>query len=384
MSLFSRLFPREATNEATAGYIKTLTGYEPVFRSFHGGIYEAELCRAAIHSIATHCSKLKPVVSGARKDLQTILEFQPNPYMDTTKFLYKTATILETENTVFIIPIYDAYYTKIVGFYPVQPSKAEIRERGGKEYIVFSFAKGQRGSIERDRVGIMTKFFYKSEFFGENNAALMTTLDLLYTQQQGIKEGIKQGATIRFLGKLSTALRPEDVEAERKRWVATNLDISNNGGIALFDAKYSEVKQVNSSPYVIDSAQMKAVQTSVYNYFGVNDKVLENSFTPEEWAAFYEAKIEPFALQLSLVLSNMLYTPEQKVRGNSVQFTSNRLQYASTSEKLEVAEKLLDRGVLSRNEAREIFNMEPIEGGDDYIIRGEYYNAGKKINESEE
>ena len=385
MSLFSRLFPREAADEATAGYIKTLTGYQPVFRSFNGGIYEAELCRASIHAIATHCSKLKPVVSGVRKDLQTILEFQPNPYMDTTKFLYKTATILETENTAFIIPIYDEYYTKIVGFYPVQPSQAEVREKNGKEYVVFHFAGGQRAAIEREHVGIMTKFYYKHDFFGENNAALGTTLDLLYTQQQGIKEGIKQGATIRFLGKLGTTLKPSDIEAERKRWVSTNLDISNNGGMAIFDAKYSDVKQVNSSPYIIDSAQIKAIQGNVFDYFGVNEKVLDNSFSPQEWAAFYEAKIEPFALQLSLVLSNMLYTAEQKVRGNSVQFTSNRLQYASTSEKLNVAEKLLDRGVLSRNEAREIFNMEPIEGGDEYIIRGEYWNASDKIaQESEE
>lgn len=385
MSLFSRLFPRAAADEATAGYIKTLTGYQPVFRSFNGGIYEAELCRASIHAIATHCSKLKPIVSGVRKDLQTILEFQPNPYMDTTKFLYKTATILETENTAFIIPIYDEYYTKIVGFYPVQPSQAEVREKNGKEYVVFHFAGGQRAAIEREHVGILTKFYYKHDFFGENNVALGTTLDLLYTQQQGIKEGIKQGATIRFLGKLGTTLKPSDIEAERKRWVSTNLDISNNGGMAIFDAKYSDVKQVNSSPYIIDSAQIKAIQGNVFDYFGVNEKVLDNSFSPQEWAAFYEAKIEPFALQLSLVLSNMLYTAEQKVRGNSVQFTSNRLQYASTSEKLNVAEKLLDRGVLSRNEAREIFNMEPIQGGDDYIIRGEYWNANDKIaQESEE
>jgi len=385
LSLFSKLFPKEAAYEATAGYIKTLTGYQPVFRTFGGGIYESELCRASIHSIATHCSKLKPVVSGARKDLQTILEFQPNPYMDTSKFLYKTATILETENTAFIIPIYDAYYTKIVGFYPVQPSQAEIRERGKKEYLVFHFANGQRAAMYRENVGVLTKFFYKHDFFGENNAALSTTLDLLYTQQQGIKEGINQGATIRFLGKLGSALKPSDIEAERKRWVASNLDISNNGGIALFDTKYSDVKQVNSTPYLIDSNQIKTVQASVFSYFGVNEKILENNFTSEEWAAFYEAKVEPFALQLSLVLSNMLYTPEQKVRGNNIQFTANRLQYASTSEKLDVAEKLLDRGVLSRNEAREIFNMEPIEDGDDYIIRGEYWNASDKIaQESEE
>ena len=383
MSLFSKLFPKEAVAEATAGYIQTLTGYQPVFRSFGGGIYESELCRASIHAIATHCSKLKPVVKGARKDLQSILEFAPNPYMDMTKFLYKTRTILEVEDTAFIVPMYDKYYEKIVGFYPVQPKQAEIREKNGKDYLVFSFANGQRSAIEYENAGIVTKFFYKNEYFGEDNAALHTTLDLLYTQQQGIKEGIKQGATIRFIGKLASSLKPNDIEEERKRWVKSNLDISNNGGIALVDAKYSDIKQIESKPYAIDKDQMAEVKASVFDYFGVNEKILQNNFTPDEWAAFYEANIEPFALQLSLVLSNMLFTNEQKVRGNSVQFTSNRLQYASTKEKLNVVVGLTDRGMMSRNEGREVFNLEPIEGGDDYIIRGEYYNADEKVGDDD-
>lgn len=353
----------------------------PIFTSFRSGIYESELCRAAIHATATHCSKLKPVVVGARQDLQKILEFQPNQYMNTQQFLYKVATILETENTAFIIPIYDKYYQKIVGFYPVQPTKAEIREKNGKDYVAFQFATGQSGAMDFDKVGIMTKFFYNRDFYGEDNGVLRETLNLITVQNQGIAEGIKQGATIRFLGKLASTLKSKDIEEERKRWLNDNLNIGNQSGLALVDAKYSDFKQIDSKPYVIDEGQMKAVQNNVYRYFGVNEKILTNSFTPEEWSAFYEAKIEPFALQLSLVLSNMLFTNEQKVRGNEVTFSSNRLQYASTAEKLAVVQQMSDRGMMSRNEGREVFNLPRIENGDDYIIRGEYYNADEKVSE---
>lgn len=372
MSLFEKIFPKQSVDAATAGYLTTLTGYQPIFRSYGGGIYEAELCRASIHAIATHCSKLKPVVSGTRQDLQKILEFQPNPYMDTTKFLYKLATILETENTAFIVPLYDKYYQRIIGFYPVRPSKAEVREKNSKIYIVFEFPGGQRGVIEFENVGILTKFFYKDDFFGEKNDVLASTLNLLYTQKQGIEEGIKQSATIRFLGKLGTALKPADIEAERKRWVASNLSADNNGGIALFDTKYSDVKQIDSKPYIIEASQIEAVKSNVFDYFGVSEEILRNNFTPDQWAAFYEAKVEPFALQLSLVLSNMLFTAEQRVRGNQIQFTANRLQYASTSEKLSVVSALIDRGIITRNDAREIFNMEPIDGGDNHLLLAEY------------
>lgn len=381
MSLFDKIFVKPAVDAATLSYFKTLTGYQPVFRSFGSGIYEAELCRASIHAIANHCSKLKPEVRGSRGDLQKILEFQPNPWQDTTKFLYKLSTILETENTAFVVPMYDKWYQKITGFYPVSPQKAEVREKNDKEYLVFDFANHQRTALELDEVGILTKFFYKHDFFGENNNALRDTLDLMYTQQQGIKEGIKQSATIRFLGRLSTSLKGSAIEAERKRWNEANLATSNQGGIALADSSYADIKQINSQPYIIDKDQMEAVKENVFDYFGVNEKVLQNNFTSDEWAAFYEAKIEPFALQLALVMSNMLYTAEQKTRGNEVIFTSNRLQYATVSEKLAVVQQLSDRGMMTRNEGREVFNLGRVEGGDEFIIRGEYYNADNKVND---
>ena len=44
---------------------------------------------------------------------------------------------------------------------------------------------------------------------------------------------------------------------------------------------------------------------------------------------------------------------------------------------------LTDRGMMSRNEGREVFNLDPIEGGDDYIIRGEYYNADEKVGDDD-
>ena len=385
MSIFSSLFPKQSVEIATAGYLQTLVGYEPVFRSFNGGVYEAGLCRAAIHALATHSAKIRPVVT-KDKNLQTILEYQPNPWMDTFKFLYKVRTILECENTAFIIPIYDRYYEKIIGFYPVQPSKAEIRDRNNKKYVVFTFANHKQAAIEFERVGILNKFFYKNEYFGENNSALYPTLDLLKTQEQGIKEGIKQGATVRFLGKLAQALKPSDLEAERKRWAKDNLSLENSNGIALFDTKYSDVKQITSQPYAIAASEIEAVQNSVYNYFGANKKVLQNSFTSDEWSAFYEGNIEPFALQLALVLTNMLYTPVQKSHGNRVEMTANRLQYASVTDKLKVVQGLMDRGILNRNEGREIFNLDPIEGGDEFYIRAEYTmgNGNDGMNEFNE
>lgn len=379
MGLFSKLFPKASVNAVTGAYFETLSGYQPVFRTFRGGIYEAELCRACVHAFATHTSKLKPVVTGPRKDLGYSLETAPNPWMDTTKFLYKLATVLETETTAFIVPIYDKWYEKIVGYYPVQPRSAEIREYQGVTYIIFSFANGKRTAVEFSEAGIINKFFYSHDFFGEGNGAMRDTLELMKTQQQGISEGIKQSAVIRFIGKLVGASKDKTIEEERQRWRKYNLAAENSGGIALVDGKYESIQQIDSKPYLIDAEQIKAIQENVFSYFGCSKEILQNSFNPQQWDAYYEGKVEPFALQLSLVLTNMTFTSEQRVRGNRIQFTANRLQYASTEQKLKVVTGLMDRGMMSRNEGREVFNMEPVEGGDEYMIRGEYVNAADKV-----
>ena len=372
MGLFEKIFKRPSMQEVR-GYFKTLSAYTPVFTTYDGGVYEMELTRAAIHAIATQCSKLKPEIRGtAYKELGKRLQFKPNSFMDTTKFLYRLATILHVQNTAFIVPITDETGEYITGYYPILPSMCEVVEYQGEPWLRYTFSNGKKAAIEFHRVGIMTQFQYKHDFFGENNAALYPTMQLMHTQNQGIIEGVKNSANIRFLAKLTGLFKASDIEAERKRFTEENLSADNNSGVLMFDNKYAEVKQIISRPFIVDSAQMEHIKNNVYNYFGVNEKILQNSFNEDEWNAFYEGKIEPFAIQLSLVMTNMTFTEREIAFGNQILFTANRLQYASNASKLNIVTQLFDRGFLTHNEGREIFNMAPVEEGDKYFIRKEY------------
>ena len=80
----------------------------------------------------------------------------------------------------------------------------------------------------------------------------------------------------------------------------------------------------------------------------------------------------------------MLFTFREQGAGNRVMATSNRLQYMTNADKLNVSAQLLDRGIISINDAREIWNLPPVEGGDARIIRGEYYNADDKVTTQED
>ena len=80
----------------------------------------------------------------------------------------------------------------------------------------------------------------------------------------------------------------------------------------------------------------------------------------------------------------MLYSPREQASGNAVIATANRLQYMSNSDKLSYSTELLDRGVISINEAREVWNMAPVDDGDQRIIRGEYYKTDEKLGENDD
>ncbi len=378
MGLLDKIFPKKAQEKQMDTYFKMLSGYAPAFKTYQGGIYEMELTRAAIHSFANLASKLKPEVQGnAYKNLEKTLQFKPNPFMDTTKFIYRLATILSVDTTAFIIPLYADDLETIVGYYPLLPQATEILEFQGEPWLRYTFSNGQKAAIEFDRVGVLTQYQYDEDFFGGGNKALSATLDLLDMQKQGMEEGIKQSAMIRFMAKLGQTLRPEDITKERERFSKENLSADNTTGLMMFDAKYSDVKQIDSKPFVIDAEQMKLIQTNVYNYFGVNEDILQNKYDEETFNAFYEGKIEPFSLQLGLVMSNMTFTNKEKAFGNQIMFTSNRLQYASNKTKLQVSTQLFDRGILTTNQIMDIWNMANVEDGDKRYIRREYIEADK-------
>jgi len=382
VGLFEKIFKRPTIRQIE-GYFKMLNGYTPIFTTYEGGVYEMELTRAAIHAIATQFSKLKPEIQGnAYKELSKRLQFRPNPFMDTSKFLYRLATILHVQNTAFIVPITDDTGEVITGYYPILPSRCEVVEYRGQPWLRYTFSTGQKAAIEFEKVGIMTLFQYKNDFFGENNNALNPTMQLMHTQNQGIIEGVKQSANIRFMAKLANIFKPDDIEAERKRFIETNLRADNNGGVLIFDNKYADVKQIVSKPFIIDAAQVEHIKNNVFNYFGANEKILQNNFNEDEWNAFYEGKIEPLAIQLSLVMTNMTFTDREIAFGNQIIFTANRLQYASNQSKLNIVTQLFDRGLITRNEGREVFNMSPLDDGDKYYIRKEYAEVSK-LNEAQ-
>lgn len=383
MSLFDKLFGNRPKERGRYnGQFKMLTPYSPHFRKWGGQIYESDLVRAAINVRATHISKLKiDILGSAKPSLKRKLEKGPNQYQTWSQFMYRLSTILDIHNTAFIVPVWDEY-GDISGLYCPLPDDVELVLYGDTPYLRYTFAWGQKASVELEYCGIMTKYQYRNDFFGEYNTALDGTMKLLDLQEQGIEEGIKSSAAYRFIAKVGNFSKVDDLKKERSRFSEENFgEDAKARGILLFPNTYNDIKQIESKPFVIDAETMKLIKSNVFNYFNVNEDVLEAKAYGDAWSAFYESVVESFAIQFSEIMTKLLYTFREQSEGNKVMATSNRLQYMSNADKLNVSSQMLDRGIMSINDVREIWNLPPVEGGDQRIIRGEYYPIDEKMGD---
>lgn len=384
MGLFDFLFPKgEEEKVRQSDDFKLLTAYRPVFHDHAGSIYESALVRSAIEAKARHISKLKIEMQGsAQPSLKERMRYRPNDFQTYPQFLARCSTILDCTNNLFIVPVQNEYL-ETVGFFPVLPDKVKVKEDSkGKLWLVYTFRDRTQGAVEFDRCAYVNKHQFKSDLFGDSNRALKSTMDLIALEDQTIKISAENSASYRFMARVNNFTSADDLAEERKRFTAENLK-GEAGGVLLFPNTYTDIRQVTSEPFTVNADQMNLIKTNVFDYFGVNEDVMQGKANNQQLDAFFNSAIEPFAIALSEAMSNAIYTQRERSFGNHIYVNANRLQYMSISEKVSMAQQLGDRGVLTIDEIRELFNYAPLPDGqgDVAVIRGEYYSLDEKTGE---
>lgn len=378
MGILNNLFGKK--KNAVNDYFKSFIAYSPAFTSWAGGIYEMAATRSAIHAFASHASKLKiEVVGEARKRLGGYIEHDANPWMTTSKFLYRVATIYSVDNTCFIIPVENPRTGEVIGYFPLMPSMCELvttDSRPDDIYVRYTFSNGKMAAIEFEKTAIITQHQYEDDFFGEDNKALLPTMQLMHLQNQSIRNAIVNTAAIRFLGRIPGLVSNDDLKMLKESFTEANLKGDNASGVAFYDNRISDIKQIESKPYTVNGPQMEQINQNVYSYFGVTKEIIQNCGTEEQKDSFFEGKISPFALQLGQALTNITFDRDEISQGSRIILTSNRWKEKSDKTKLDTAVQLFDRGLLSINGVMEMFNLSPVAGGDKRFIRKEYAEIG--------
>lgn len=383
--LFKSLFSKAKTFVKT-GVWQEIGTYNAMFSGFGRDIYADELVRSCIRALAEHSSKAnvkcvrrdgKNKIAGDKR-LERLIQYRPNMYMNGKDFIYKIRTRLELDNTAFIFIERDTT-GKCIGLYPLPKASIEAVENNGFLFIVFNFANGKKSVLPWDDLAVLRKDYNNSDIYGDLNSPILSTLELLETTNQGLSNAIKSTANLRGILKSTKAmLSDDDVKKSKERFVADYMNLENEGGIASLDAT-QDFTPITMQPQIANYKHIEELRNNIYRYFGVNDDVLMSKVSGESWESFYEAKLEPFLIALGLELTNKIFSDREKGFGNEIIFEANRLQYASTSAKMAMT-NLIDRGILTVNEYREILNLAPVEGGDVRLIRKEYAEANK-LNE---
>ena len=193
-------------------------------------------------------------------------------------------------------------------------------------------------------------------------------MECVSIMDQGFVRAIKNSGVVRWLLKFTNAMRPDDIKANVKTFADTYLSVeSDTFGAAGVDSK-ADVQRVEPTDYVPNAAQSDRIIQRIYAFFNTNEKIVNSSYTEDEWIAYYENAIEPVVMQMSAAYTNRLFTRRERAFGNKIVFESANLTFASMKTKLALVQ-YVDRGIMTPNEVRKILNMAPVDGGDKLLRR---------------
>lgn len=376
MGFWSRLF-RNRTPTETGVKFELVTEKGNGFYSWHGELYKSDIVRSCIRPKARAIGKLvakhiREGADGIKVNPEPYMRFlleEPNPFMSGQMLQEKLTTQLELNNNAFALIVRDefGYPTQI---YPIPCVSVEaVYDKLGELYLKFTLRNGKIMSFPYRDIIHLRKDFHQNDIFGDSPAEAITSLmEIVNTTDQGIVKAVRNSNVIKWLLKFKQVLRPEDVKKNVDEFVKNYLSIdSETGGAAAADAKY-DIEQVKPESYVPNAAQMDRTLQRVYSFFNTNEKIVQSKFTEDEWVSYYEAEIEPLAIQMSFEFTRKLFNRKERSFGNKIIFEASNLQYASMKTKLALVQ-MVDRGAMTPNEWRQILNMGPIEGGDKPIRR---------------
>lgn len=376
-SLFNMIFGnKNQTNTVTKTELQLLSGYNAKFTTISSNIYDSKVARQCIDRIATHCAKLIPkhiqdsIGNNIKGEINFMLQNEPNPLMNTFDFIYKTISMLYTDSNAFVYIAKDKEGF-ITGFYPVLALDYDLlQDRANNLYLKFNFVNGKEYTLPYLELIHLRLFYNKNDIFGTSNKVLLTDIESAHTASEGIKNAIKTSNNLKGIIKYDAVLKEKDIKASKEAFVRDFLNLENESGIAAIDGK-GDFKEINLKPITLDKDQLERVNYNIFDYFGISEKIVNNSYSSEEWNAFFEGVIEPRAIQMSGAFTNKIFSYKARRDGHKIVFTTNRLQYASLSNKINLIKVAGAFGLLTKDDGREILDMAPLGG-----------EEGKKILQS--
>lgn len=348
------------------------------FYAWQGDLYRSDIIRACLRPFYKSVGKLvaKQVRENGKGELMInpdayvrILLEEPNPYMTGQMLQERLAIQFKLNNNAFAFILRDeGGYAKEI--YPLNASGVQAKyDKDGVLFLEFTMRNGRVLTFYYSDVIHLRQDFGENDVFGSSNAEMLKPLmEVINTTDQGMVASIKNSASIRWLLKFKTSLSDLDRKRQADNFAKAFLANSENAtGVAAVDTK-ADAEQIHPDDKLPNAAQMDRAMARIYNIFGTNEAIVQSKYNEDQWNAYYESEIEPFATQFSHELTRKIFSRRERAHGNRIVFEAASLQYASMNTKLQLV-RMVDRGSMTPNEWRRVLNLGPIEDGDTPIRR---------------
>lgn len=363
------IFKKHKESARSYERMRELGGYYAAFSNFGTDAYKSDVVRSAIRPLSELSAKA--TARCENKEIEKLINEKPNKYMNGKDFIAKVRTMLELTNTCFIyIERNDA--GKAISLYPIPYASYEGLEYMGRDFIRFEFwgDAARQLVLPWEDLAVLRKDYNRYDIGGDSNAALLPAVQRVTTTYEGLTHAVKSTANLRGLLKSTKGMLSEDDrKKQRDAFVRDYMSIDNSGGIAALDGTM-EFIPIKMEPTIASAEQMKEFKKDIYNYFGVNEAIIDGSISDAQLEVFYELRIEPFLVALSKELSNKIYIGKSASYDvNTIIFEANKLQFSSLEKKIMMFKEVVLYSGLTINEWREACNMPPVEWGDKPIRR---------------
>lgn len=366
--LFESIFGKRPTSGSNLPTFQLLSSYDSSFTPFNGRAWDIGTVRAAVDAWARNAAKIQPRHirrAGGRREtvsdsLERILQVRPNPYMTAYAFYYRVAAQFIVYNNAFILPVFDG--GKLTALYPINASRVDLVEDMGGMYARLTFATGNVYTVPYEHLVHLRRHYLDNDIFGDDNRPLLPALETADAFNQSMSKLARLVSVIRGILEAPTVTKQEDLAARRDAFVRDNFSMEANGsGVIITDSKhkYTPIQQKETP---IPTGQLEFVRREIYDYFGMNEAIVQNKATPEEMDAFYRGQLVPFYMQLAQGLTNAIFTEREQSFGNEVLCEMDRIQFETLDKRVEAAQFLTNIGALELDQVLEVFGFPPIGG----------------------
>ena len=373
MSILARSPTAEATEKTQLRFVQQ---YANSLYVYDGKIYKSDIVRSCIRPKIKAIGKTVPQHIRENADGEKLINpdvymrfllREPNQLMTWQQYAEKMEAQLILNKNAFALIQRDESGLP-AALFPLAPLSVRAEyDNDGTLIIHFWMANGKDWRFYYSDLIHLRDDYNDNDVFGTPSwDALSEVMEVVGQADHGLINAVKNSGVIKWLLIFKSSIRSEDMEAKANEFAEAYLKAGGNG-VAATDAKV-EAKQIDQKDFVPAAEVTAAAVARIYKFFNVNDKIVDSSYSENEWISYYEAQVEPDIIQFAEQHTRKIFTRRQRAFGNRIEIQTASLQDAALSTKLAFKE-MVDRGAMTPDEWRGTMGLGPIPGGDKPIRR---------------